>query len=357
MFMTDTFFVFALAASGSSVLQSVIDDYRQSQDIPGISAVIVSDDKVKFSGASGVADLKSATPMSADSVLYIGSVSKVLTAVLVLQLVESGKLSLSTPIADVGLDRVTDHTPISVAHLLSHSAGLDREGDFGYWFTADFPDDTALVTYLNGTRLRSEPGTSLHYSNIGYAVLGQLAERATGESYSEALGDRVLKPLSMTASGARGPAAGAVMGYTPVGRVLPGRERPFAGVGELVGNRHERSYHDARAMSPAFGAYASANDMGKLLLFLLGTGGDDVLSIRMRERLFERQRSGRGLGLRIAQIDGRRVARHDGWFAAHRSHVLLDIENKLAVAVMANSDNASTGEIAEALLEAALRVD
>jgi len=355
--MTAAFFVLALAASGTSGLQSVLDDYRQSQDIPGISAVVVSDDKVTFSGASGVADLKSATPMNADSVLYIGSVSKVLTAVLVLQLVESGKLSLGTPIANVGLDQVTDHAPISPAHLLGHSAGLEREGNFGYWFTADFPDNKALLEYLNGTRLRSEPGASLHYSNIGYAVLGQLVEQVTGKSYSEALRERVLGPLRMTASGARGPAADAVMGYTPVGRILPSSTRPFAGVGARVGNRHERSYHDARAMSPAFGAYASANDMGKLLIFLLGAGGDAVMSTAMRERLFERQASGRGLGLRVGQIDGRRVARHDGWFAAHRTHVLLDIENRLAVAVLANSDNASTGEIAEALLAAALRTD
>ncbi len=355
--MTAAFFLFALAASGASGLQSVLDDYREAQDIPGVSAVVVSDDKVLFSGASGVANLKSAAPMSADSVLYIGSVSKVLTAVLVLQLVEAKELSFGAPIGGVGLDQVTDHAPISLAHLLSHSAGLEREGNFGYWFTADFPDNTALSEYLGDARLRSEPGATLHYSNIGYAVLGQLIEQATGKSYTEALTKRVLAPLQMTASGARGPAADAVMGYTPVGRILPSSARPFAGIGASVGGRHERSYHDARAMSPAFGAYASATDMGKFLRFLLGAHGDDVMSTAMRARMFERQSSGRGLGLKIDHIDGRRVARHDGWFAAHRTHLLLDTENKLAVAVMANSDNASPGEIAEALLDAALRTD
>lgn len=355
--MTAAVFLLALAASGAAGLQSVLDEHQRAQDIPGVSAVVVSGDKVLFSGAAGMADLRSELPMTADSVLYIGSASKVLTAVLVLKLVDSQALALDAPISDAGLDQFTNLTSVSVAQLLSHSAGLEREGDFGYWFSARFPDRNALFEYLNDTRLRSRPGAAMHYSNIGYAVLGQLVELATGKSYREALAEYVLDPLQMAASGARGPAPDVAMGYTPAGRVLPSAARPFAGIGAEVGGRHERSYHDARAMSAAFGGYASANDMGKLLRFLLGTGGHGVLSDTMRTRLFERQRSGWGLGLRLDQIDGRRVARHDGWFAAHRTHMLLDTEKKLGVAVMANSDNASTAKIAEALLDAALRVD
>jgi D-alanyl-D-alanine carboxypeptidase len=94
--------------------------------------------------------------------------------------------------------------------------------------------------------------------------------------------------------------------------------------------------------------------MGRLASFLLGHTGDEVLSQAMRARMYERQASGRGLGLKITRLAGRTVARHDGWFAAHRSHLLLDVENDIGVVVMANSDNATPGKIADALLEAAL---
>ncbi|MGI9237647.1 MAG: serine hydrolase domain-containing protein [Woeseiaceae bacterium] len=349
------FLLSPLSAHGASDPQSVLDDYRKSHDIPGISAVVVRDDNVVFSGATGFADLKSATPMSADSVIYIGSVSKVLTAVLVLQLVEGGKLSLDNPAG--GLGRAVDDPPITVAHLLSHASGLRREGNFGYWFTADFPDGNSLQSYLERTTLRSSPGASLHYSNIGYAALGQIVEQVTEQSYGEALNDRVLKRLRMTASGGRGPAANPAMGYTPINRVLPSKARPFAGVGERVGQRHERSYHDARAMSPAFGAYSTANDMGKLASFLLGQTDSKVLSRAGRAQLYEPQASGRGLGLRPSRLNGRSVARHDGWFAAHRTHLMLDTENSVGVVVLANGDNASPGDIAEALLEEVLRTD
>ena len=74
----------------------------------------------------------------------------------------------------------------------------------------------------------------------------------------------------------------------------------------------------------------------------------------MRSRMHERQASGWGLGLKLRRLSGRKVARHDGWFAAHRAHLLLDVKNGIGVVVMANSDNATPGKIADALLEATL---
>jgi len=343
-----------LAGLGASPdLQSVLDELRESQDVPGVSAVVVSRDDVLFAGASGVSDLESSDPLTADSVLYAGSLSKLLTASLVLQLVEDDVLSLDDAVPAIGVSKQS----VTVSHLLTHSSGLQREGNFGYWFSGDFPNDSALADYLAMTELRSPPGESLHYSNVGYAALGPVVERATGQTFAEALRERVLEPLDMGVSGARGPAPTVANGYTPPGRIIPSPERPFAGVGRKVGSRHVRVYHDARAMSPAFGAYTSANDLGRLARFLLGNGGDEVLSIAMRERMREKQRSDWGLGIRVETFDGRTVARHGGWFAAHRSHLLLDIDNGIGVVVMTNGDNADPASMAEALLVAILAAE
>ena len=331
----------AVAADGFGAL---LDELRLGQDVPGVSATVVTPDEVLFAGGSGVTDLHLGQSVSADSVFYAGSLSKIMTAVLVLQLVEQDGLTLDEPVTQVGRQKVT------VRQLLTHAAGLAREGDFGYWFTADFPDTDALAAYLASTELRSPPGGSFRYSNIGYAALGSVVEDKTDEAFTLALRRRVLEPLEMSASGARGPAPAVANGYSPPGRVIPSAARPFAGLGEKVGERYVRMYHDARAMSPAFGAYTTAGDLGRLAQFLLGDGGDGVLSGTMRRRMFEEQDSGWGLGIRI---EGR-LARHGGWFAAHRSHFILDLENRLGVAVLANSDNADPGEIADALLAAAL---
>jgi CubicO group peptidase (beta-lactamase class C family) len=119
-----------------------------------------------------------------------------------------------------------------------------------------------------------------------------------------------------------------------------------------VGERRIREYHDAKSMTPAFGAYTTAMDLGKLARFLLLGGA--ALSDDSRSKMLEAGRHGWGLGIRLEEYDGRRVARHGGWFAAHRSHLLLDLESGIGVVVLANSDSATPTRIAEALLDSAL---
>lgn len=340
-----------ITAAMSADYQAVLDEYRDAQNVPGISAVITHRDCVLFAGASGYADLESSRAMSADTRLYAGSMTKILTAVLALRLIEEGRLTFETSLEGIA-PALAD---VSVRQLLTHASGLRREGDFDYWFTADFPDRPALENYLHDTELRSPPGDALHYSNIGYAALGLIIEDASQRSFRDALRALVFEPLDMQASGVPGPVTGIATGYTPNGRLLPGSERPFAGVGRRVGDRHVREYHDAGAMSPAFGAYSSARDFGKLTCFLLGFGGDDVLSRDMRARMRTKQASGWGLGLKIVTLDGRAAARHEGWFAAHRSHLLLDIENELGITVLTNGDSATPERIANALRDAVLR--
>ncbi len=349
--------VAALSAVSNASLQSVVEEYRESQDVPGVSAVVIKNNQIIYAGASGVADLATGRELNANTVFYVGSLSKIFTAVLTLNLIEADQLSLVDTVPGIAVDAAGGPPAISVSHILTHASGLEREGNFNYWFTADFPDADALGDYLRGAELLAPPGTNLHYSNVAYSALGPVIEQATGQSYSDALRTRVLEPLRMRSAGAPGPVENIANGYTPPGKIIPSEDRPFAGVGDKVGDRHVRMYHDARAMTPAFGIYASARDLGRLARFLLGYGGDDVLSKRMRARMRQRQASGWGLGLKIQRYNGHSVARHDGWFAAHRSHLILDVRDGIAVIVMTNGDNANPTKIAEALFDAALEAE
>lgn len=342
------------SARTADPIQAWLDEARIAGDIPGISAAVVEDGTLRFAGGSGFADIRTERPMTADSVLYIGSLSKLLTATLALNLVESGEMSLDD-VVDL-VPGAPQDDPLRVEHLIAHTSGLAREGPFGYWFSAEFPDREALTEWLASTALRSPPGAALHYSNTGYAALGLWIERVLDTRFENALRARILEPLGMTSSGARGPAPGVANGYTPRGRLLPSAARPFAGVGAAIDGRHERQYHDARAMSPAFGAWSSAADMGRLAIFLLGHGNDAVLSTDMRARMREKQAAGRGLGFRLERLDGREIARHDGWFAAHRTHLLLDAEEDIGVVILANSDAASARDLADELYRLVLEL-
>jgi CubicO group peptidase (beta-lactamase class C family) len=336
-----------VATAAAAPLQGVLDEQRTTQDIAGVSAVVFGQGETLFLGASGVADLETGAVMTPDTRLYIGSVSKVLTAAVTLQLVESGQLDLDDEIPDIAQGT---YAPVRIRHLLSHSSGLEREGDFGYWFDADFPTNSELADYLARAELRFAPGSDTRYSNIGYAALGLVISRSVSRSFDEALHAWLLEPLGMRSSGVTAPVAGMANGYTPPGRMLPSNERPFAGVGAPVGDRHVRMYHDAAAMAPAFGIYSTARDMGRLARFLIDGESEDILSASMRSLMRERHSGNRGLGLTLATFDGRPVVRHDGWFAAHRAYLLLDDKAGIAVVVLANGDNASPRRIAESLL-------
>jgi CubicO group peptidase (beta-lactamase class C family) len=351
--MTVTSLIAALVVTAVPDYQSILDQFLIDQEISGVSAVVTYKDEVYFAGASGLADIESRREMTADTVMYAGSLTKIMTAAMTLRLVDGGKLSLIDVVP--GISHETDD--VNILHLLTHTSGLDREGDFGYWFSADFPDSAALDRYLTSTKLKSAPGEASRYSNIGYAALGAVIERVTGEEYGSAVQTHLFEPLNMNASGAPGPGPDVARGYSPIGRVIPNEERPFAGVGKTVGERHLREYHNARAMTPAFGAFTTASDMGELAQFLLGFGPGGVLSDELRRQMLAPLEFGRGLGLRSGRLNEHRVARHDGWFAAHRSHLLLDLEANVGVVVLANSDNAAPALIAEALLAATLGID
>lgn len=347
-------FLIATRLASDVELQSVLDSYRTSEDIPGVAAVVTYQDKVYFSGASGVADIETSRRMTPDTVLYAGSLSKILTAIVALRLIDDGKLSLDDPVADIA-PATQRADSVHVSHLLAHTSGLHREGDFNYWFTAKFPDQSALAKYLKTTPLRFTPGTRTSYSNIGYATLGLVIERSSELSYGAALDHYVLAPLHMSRSGTEKPGATLSRGYSPIDQVLPDNERPFAGLGERIGKRRIREYHDARAMTPAFGVYMSTRDLSTIGQVLLGYGGDEILSEAMRQKITTDQGSGRGFGMRPGKHNGRRVARHGGWFAAHRTHLLLDLESGISVSVMTNSDSATPDAIAEGLLDAMIQ--
>lgn len=338
--------LFVVTAGAVDNLQAVADDYRRLQDLPGISVAVMQDGQQVFAGGSGFADLDTRRPMSGDTLMYAGSLSKIFTAVLTLNLVAEQRLALDDTVAGVGVG----DPGVTIRQLLAHSSGLPREGNFGYWFSGDFPNRPALSRFLAITTLRSPPGRAVNYSNIGYAALGLELERASGERYAQALRTRILGPLQLESTGGPGPVPGIATGYTPPGTVLPREDRPFAGVGRQVGARRVREYHDARAMTPAFGLYTTATDLGRLARFLLGYDGDVVLPGELRQQMLKPANARRTLGLGTGVFDGHEVVRHSGWFAAHRSHLLIDLETGDAAIVLANADNAEPDVIAEALL-------
>ncbi|MCC2278558.1 beta-lactamase family protein [Streptomyces sp. ET3-23] len=163
-----------------------------------------------WTGASGQSDIHMHRAVHGNERFRAGSVTKVFTAAVVLQLVHEHKLDLKGTVQQYlpGL-LPADYPEVRVEQLLNYTSGLPG-GDTGGRFTTW--DHRKLVQAGFTQGMEFQPGTQQHYSNIGYNVLGLLIEKATGRSYEQELRDRVLKPLQLkdtyspgNATGIRGP--------------------------------------------------------------------------------------------------------------------------------------------------------
>jgi CubicO group peptidase (beta-lactamase class C family) len=330
-----------------------------SAGVPGVAAAVVFQGRV-WLGAEGWADIDENTPMSTTTPFYIGSMSKTMTAVVALKLSERGVVDLRAPITTY-LPRWRMPDPgVTLHHLLTHSSGLSRGGGFDYWFTARFPSAQELRRGIAGARLVAPLGERWSYSNVGYALIGQVLRAAGGERFADLVERELLTPMRMDQSGLGRPPRLA-MGYAPSGgqRIRRGR-RSFAGHGPRIGTRLERIYHGANAMRPAFGIHSTARDMSRFLRALLAEdAGDDApgaISNAVRQGLFTLQvpfeddpRSGWTHGLRRKQDDQGEYFRHSGWFAAHRSELWLRPSQALGIVVLTNADDGHPDAIARAL--------
>ncbi|WP_445382969.1 serine hydrolase domain-containing protein [Robiginitalea sp. IMCC43444] len=178
----------------TTYLENVVNEYN----IPSISAGILADGKIIWSGAAGFSNRELQVEASTETLYRIGSISKVLTAALVLKLVELDKLDLQDPIQKYLPDYPIDKKgQIKVFHLLSHTSGIDH---YKGKETRSFMhyDNLRDASRLFETRkLKFEPGTKYRYTSYGYTLLGAVIEAATGKSYAVNLKELILEKAGM----------------------------------------------------------------------------------------------------------------------------------------------------------------
>jgi CubicO group peptidase (beta-lactamase class C family) len=174
---------------------------QRAGEFPGLQYVVFDRDGVVDSHAVGLADIGTARPMAEDTRLNVFSTTKVVTAVGLLQLQERGRLHLDDEVGRY-LDYLP-YPPITLCQLASHSAGVPDPilGNFFVHWQEEHTsfDREALLRQVLSRRgkLRFAPGTGAAYSNLGYALLGQIIERASGASYEEFIRDNVFQPLGL----------------------------------------------------------------------------------------------------------------------------------------------------------------
>jgi D-alanyl-D-alanine carboxypeptidase len=204
-----------MSAPASSL--ATLDDVLKSgldNGLPGITLRIERGDEVIYDKAVGLASIEQQTPLKTTDRFRIASVTKTFTAVLVLQLVGEGVLTLDDTVSqwldDPVVQRIPNVDQITVRQLLNHTGGVYDyfDDDSPFWQDAYFGPDAdwtrvwtplEILAYLDGAKHAAyfEPGQGFHYTNGGYLLLGQILEEATDQRYAELLQTRILDPIGL----------------------------------------------------------------------------------------------------------------------------------------------------------------
>lgn len=205
--------------------------------VPGISIAVIHDGKIEWARGFGVARIGGA-PVSADTLFQAASISKPVTAMAALHLVEAGKLNLDADVNQylktwkVPANSFTEKTKVTLRELLTHTAGMTIHGFPGYASDAPLP---TLVQVLNGEKpantgaivVDTQPGTNWRYSGGGFVVTQLLLQDVTGQPFPKLMHDLVLGPIGMARSTyeqplPQGRMSEAAMPYRSNGQPVPG---------------------------------------------------------------------------------------------------------------------------------------
>ena len=183
---------------------------RMAGKVPGLSVAVVRPDGIRWTKGFGFANLAAGVPATPKTVYAWFSMTKIVTATAVMQLTERGLLGLDDPVAQhyapfASLHPTERAERATVGHLLSHSAGLANPIPIKWVHLADqpAPDSHAFLRDLlaKHPKLQFRPGAKASYSNIGFLVLGEIIESASGRPYREYIRENILEPLDMRHTG------------------------------------------------------------------------------------------------------------------------------------------------------------
>ncbi|UHG94627.1 serine hydrolase domain-containing protein [Spirosoma oryzicola] len=196
-FLTAYFDVFAQAKSVDSSVQAYVKEHQFSGTL-----VVQQKGKLIYQNSFGVANRSFDIPIQQHTRFRIASITKLFTSVIVMQLVQEGKLDLNQPIHTY-LPSLTDEKSfqIKVHHLLNHSYGIDNIENRGIEnIQNSYTTDELLLKYYNNP-LKYSPGTHFEYNNGDFLMLGKIVEQVCHQSYPEVLAERILVPLQLKETG------------------------------------------------------------------------------------------------------------------------------------------------------------
>ena len=263
----------------NAVFSFALQELQEKPEFAGAVTMVVGPDRIIALEAFGLADIASGRPMRKDSLFWIASMTKPITAMGVLMLVEEGKLGLDDPVEKylpsfkaqklaTPTGPVPTPRPVTIRDLLTHTSGLSAAS----LTAANQPVDTvpldAMVEHSGRTALVSAPGAKWAYSNTGINALGRIIEVVSGQPYPDFVQKRFFDPLDMNSTS-----------FWPDDTLQASLATPYRkdkATGKLIAAGNSRFSNPlqnrARTAIPAGGLFSTANDLAQLCQMILRGG-------------------------------------------------------------------------------------
>ncbi len=300
--------------------------FQREERIPGVSAAVARRGETLWEDAVGLADVAAGTAVTPDTQYRVGSITKTFTAVAIMQLRDAGALALD--------DRLGEHVEESahpgptIRRLLSHSSGLQREVTGDVWETLEALTIEELLARLDEAEQLLEPGRWWHYSNLAFALLGEVVARKAGHPYRDVVQTGILDPLGLS--------------RTTWDPVEP-RARGYLVAPYSQGVRAEPDHMPLGGEESAGQLWSTTGDLCRWAAFL--TDPDPaVLTPATAEEMHAVQvmtddgwKEGWGLGLELTRSGDRILAGHSGGMPGHITGFVYSRRDGIAAAVLANA--------------------
>ncbi|MFI6262859.1 serine hydrolase domain-containing protein [Micromonospora sp. NPDC051006] len=279
----------------------------------------------------------------ADLQYRLGSISKTMTATLVMQQRDAGRLALDDPL-ERHLPGTTVGT-LTLRQLLGHASGLQREPEGEWWERAEGSDLAALLAAVTADKIAYPAHRTYHYSNLAYGLLGGVLERITGTPWAELLRERIFEPLGMR-------------------RTTYAAIEPFAR-GYVVhpwhGTLREEPRTDTGAMAPAGQLWASIEDLARWAAFLAEPAPRVLAADTLTEMCapvvisdLDSWSGGHGLGVELYRAGERVYVGHGGSMPGYVAALAVHRPTRTAVVGFANSYGFGIGRLGQRILTTVL---
>ncbi len=336
-----------------SVLSNLADDNE-----PGIQYIVVTKKATIFEHNVGLSNIEKGSLLNSSHTMAAFSMTKTLTAIAVLQLVELNKINLNDSVSDYIEHPYNPH--ISIRQLLSHTSGIANPIPLKWVHLSkehgSFDETSALTKVLNeNPDLDAQPGTEYSYSNIGYWLLGKVIEQVSGKTYSDYVTENIIEVLGLTSNeigflivNTNNHAKGYLKKWSFMN--LFGR---FFIDGNLLGEYEGNWLHikNVYLNGPSFGgAIGTATAFSKMLQDLLSEQSK-LLGEKSKQLLYSQQQTDAGknidmtLGWHIGKLNGVTYYFKEGGGAGFHSEMRIYPDNGIASVIMTNRTSFNSRKI------------